>query len=168
MERTTWSAELVIALLEEAGATLLSLPSSGCAPAGFRTAWPDFVQAAVEAYGYQDARVRPPRPTAAAISDMDRAFELVQLIPADRRVARRIVLMRALVHPRSERLDPHVWSWRRLAKVISADPRSAQAWHAGAIQQIVRRLQAPGLCAAAGGRLPPPIAAAPRRSLERV
>ncbi len=159
-----WTAERVVALLEEAGATLFSLPGSGCYPAGFRTAWPEFARGAAEAYGYGEARVRLPRPPAAAISRMDLIYSLVQLVPADRRVARRIVLMRSLVYPLSARADPHVWSWRQLAKLIGADPRSAQVWHDGAIRQIVRGLQRPGLCAVSGG----PVRGAPVLDFKKI
>lgn len=168
MEGTPWTSDRIVMLLERAGATLLSLPNTGCHPAGFRVAWPDFARAATEAYGYQHATRRPARPSAQAITEMDYAFSLVQLIPADRRVARRIVLMRALVYPISERVDPHVWSWRRLGNVIGADPRSVRAWHAAAILQILRRLQNPGLCAKSGGAIRTPDAWLPSRSREIV
>lgn len=148
--RDALDAETVILRLEDAGRTLLSLP-----PAGARTrlgsAMPTVVHEAVEAYGWSEATVRPSVPSAKGISRMDEALGWILLIPLNppRRGAgelwsthggaalRRIVGARCLVSPRTER---HLFSWRRLGRVMSAHHDSVKTWHAQAIDVIVRRL----------------------------
>lgn len=130
-------AETVIYRLEEAGRTLIALPGKGCLPASFGSGWPDVVRAAVEAYGYDPEQIRPPAPEPQAITRMDEAFRWVGLIPATQRSHRRIVLMRAMVHPITGR---HRWSWRRIARAFGWDHRAIQRWHAQGVDAIVSAL----------------------------
>ena len=97
--------ESLVACLEEAGATLLSLPPTGFSPALKTTSLP-ILREAAEGYGWSSAEIRPPMPSASRISRMDRAFGYLGLIPQDRFVLRRIVGCRALVHPITGR-HPH-------------------------------------------------------------
>ncbi|NNM55597.1 DUF6362 family protein, partial [Acidocella sp.] len=80
----------VVARLEAAGATLLALPSRGYSTQ-LRQMKFDIVHTALEAYGWEGAAVRPPVPSAAAISDMDEVFGWLTLIPEARYVLRRIL-----------------------------------------------------------------------------
>jgi hypothetical protein len=130
-------AAAVIARLEEAGMTLLALPSRGPSTA-LRQSRLD-VMASAEAYGWSSATLRPPVPSAARISRMDEAWQWLTLIPPDRVVLRRIAGARALVHPITER---HVYSWRKLAALVGADHKAMQRWHAQAIALIVAGLNA--------------------------
>jgi hypothetical protein len=129
--------ESVIACLEEAGATLLSLPPSGFSPRLRTTSLPVLHEAA-EAYGWSLTELRPPMPSAARISRMDQAMGFLTLIPPDRYVLRRIVGCRALVHPVSGR---HLFSWRRLGEMLGADHKAVQRWHAEGIRLIVSSLR---------------------------
>ncbi|MHB8388168.1 MAG: DUF6362 family protein [Acidobacteriaceae bacterium] len=101
--------------LERAGATLVALPEGRMRPSGVRSAWPDIVHSAIEAYGWQAGRYRFPCPSAHDISEMDRIFRVVNRLPADRRTWRRIVLLRCLVDPISGR---HYWSWRKIGRAL--------------------------------------------------
>lgn len=139
-------SESVIACLEEAGATLLSLPPSGFSPR-LRTATLPVLHEAAEAYGWSPAAIRPPMPSAARISRMDHAMGFLGLIPPDRYVLRRIVGCRALVHPVSGR---HLFSWRRLGELLGADHKAVQRWHAEGIRLIVASLRRQ-----AGAAVPP-------------
>jgi hypothetical protein len=133
--------EGLITVLEEAGATLLSLPPSGFSP-GLKTSALPILREAAEGYGWSAAEVRPPMPSAARISRMDKAMGYLALIPQDRYLLRRILGCRALVHPISGR---HLYSWRRLAEVLRADHKAIQRWHAEGIRIIIfalRRLAA--------------------------
>jgi hypothetical protein len=133
--------EGLIACLEEAGATLLSLPRTGFSPAMRTTALP-ILREAAEAYGWSAAELRPAMPSASRISRMDKALSYLGLIPQDRYLLRRIVGCRALVHPTTGR---HLFSWRRLAELLGADHKAIQRWHAEGIRIIVfamRRLAA--------------------------
>ena len=127
-------AETVILRLEEAGRTLLSLPNRHCAPASAGFNWPAVIHAANEAYGYNQTEVRPPVPSAQAITRMDEAFTWVVLIPDDRITHRRLVWMRALVHPVRDR---HIWPWRKIGKALNCHHQAVQLWHAQAIDMIV-------------------------------
>ena len=129
-------AEYVIYRLEEAGATLLSLPGTGYSPR-MRTSQLEIVRTALEAYGWEPPRARPPMPSAQHITRMDEALAWVTLIPRDRYVLRRIVGARALVSPLTER---HLFSWRRLGVLLGADHKAVQRWHGEGVRIIVAAL----------------------------
>ena len=129
-------SEFVVARLEEAGATLLSLPESGFSPR-MRTGALQVVHSAAEAYGWSAARLRPPVPSPERITRMDETFAWLALVPADRAVLRRLVSARALVSPLTGK---HLYAWRRLAGVVGADHKAVQRWHAEGIRLIVRAL----------------------------
>jgi hypothetical protein len=128
--------ESVIARLEEAGATLLALPSTGWTTK-LRISSLELVRAAVENSGWTEQRVRPAVPSAAQISRMDEALGWITLIPLDRFVLRRIVGARSLVSPTTER---HLFPWRRVAMAIGADHKAVQRWHRQGIDMIVAAL----------------------------
>ena len=131
-------AETVIARLEEAGRTLIALPGRGCLPAGYRAAWPEFPQLQIEAYGYTEEEARPAVPSAAAITRMDEAFAWVRLIPSEKQSWRKIVLLRSLVNPITDR---HRWSWRRIGKHFGWHHQAVQQWHCQGIDKIVVELR---------------------------
>ena len=130
-------AETVIARLEEAGTTLLCLPSTGPTTALKQTRH-QFVAEALEAYAASDgSRPRMPVPPAARITRMDQALAWIPLIPADKLILRRIVGCRCLVSPLTGR---HLFSWRRLARLLGADHKAIGRWHANGIDLIVAAL----------------------------
>lgn len=122
--------------LEEAGATLLALPSSGWSTR-LRSSSLDIVRSAAESYGWTEGRLRPPVPSAAKITRMDEALGWIAHIPLERYVLRRIVGARSLVHPLSDR---HLFPWRRLGAVLGADHKAVQRWHKEGIGIIVTAL----------------------------
>jgi hypothetical protein len=132
-------ADYVIYRLEEAGATLLALPGTGWSTR-LKTSSLDIVRSALDAYGWSEAPIRPAIPSAEKISRMDEALGWVSLIPNDKYVLRRVVGARSLVHPISDR---HLFPWRRLGKVLGADHKAIQRWHAQGIALIVGALKAP-------------------------
>jgi hypothetical protein len=129
--------EGLVTCLEEAGATLLSLPRTGFSPALKTSALP-ILREATESYGWSAAEARPPMPSASRISRMDMVFGYLAFIPQDRYVLRRIIGCRALVHPISGR---HLFSWRRLGEVLGADHKAIQRWHAEGIRIIIFALR---------------------------
>ena len=129
-------AATVIARLEEAGRTLLALPSGGYSTR-LRSFNLEVVRNAMEAYGWDTGRLRPGIPPAATISRMDVALQWITLIPQDRYVLRRIVGARSLVHPLTDR---HMFPWRRLGSVMGADHKAVQRWHFQGIALIVASL----------------------------
>ena len=125
--------------LEEAGATLLALPSSGYSTR-LRASKLDFVANAAAAFdGGKAAAVRAPVPSASRITRMDEALGWITLIPQERFVIRRIVGARSLVSPVTER---HLYSWRRLGAAVGADHKAVQRWHAQGIDMLVAALGA--------------------------
>ena len=131
-------AEYVVYRLEEAGKTLLALPSAGFSPRLRTSAW-DVLRSSLEGYGWSEARIRPAVPAARQITRMDEALSWIALIPRDRYVLRRIVGARALVSPVTER---HLYTWRRLGALLGADHKAIQRWHAQAVALIVAGLAA--------------------------
>jgi Domain of unknown function (DUF6362) len=133
---TDIDAGYVIARLEKAGSTLLALPGTGWSPK-LRMSSLDIVRTAIESYGWTDRRVRPPVPSAAAITDMDEVLSWISFIPAERYVLRRIVGARSLVHPITEK---HLFPWRRLGAALGADHKAVQRWHREGIDILVGAL----------------------------
>jgi len=131
-----FDADLVIYRMEEAGAALLSLPNSGWTTR-LRMSAIDVVRSALESYGWTEARIRPPVPSAEKIDRMDEAMSWLGLIPQDNYVLRRVVGARSLVHPITDR---HLFSWRRLGGALGADHKAVQRWHAQGIDVIVSAL----------------------------
>jgi hypothetical protein len=135
-------AQTVIARLEEAGQTILALPSSGYSTR-IRTTHIDIVRSALEGYGWENHRrdsapLRAPHPQSDRITRMDEAFGWIALIPADRYVLKRIVGARCLISPTTER---HLFPWRRLGALLGADHKAIQRWHAQGIDLIVAALR---------------------------
>jgi hypothetical protein len=126
------------ARLEHAGAVLLALPATGTRPAGYRCGMPPIVRELSESYGWEPSRIRPPVPSPGDIDRMDEALNWLSLIPADRYVLRRIVAARCLIAPLTGR---HLYSWRQLGRVLGADHRAVQRWHADGIRCIARGLR---------------------------
>ncbi len=141
-------AKFVTWRLEEAGAALLALPTTGWTTK-LRTSNLEVVRAAMDAYGWEEKRIRPPVPSAAKITRMDEALGWIQLIPVDRYVLRRIVGARSLVSPITDR---HLFPWRRLGAAMGADHKAVQRWHAEGIDLIVAGLTGVGTTRRASGR----------------
>jgi Domain of unknown function (DUF6362) len=133
-------ADYVNYRLEEAGATLLALPGTGWTTR-LRSSSIEIVRTALEAYGWEAARIRPAVPSADKIDRMDEAMAWIPLIPDNRYVLRRVVGARSLVHPITDR---HLYSWRRLGVVLGADHKAVQRWHAQGIGMIVAALHLAG------------------------
>jgi hypothetical protein len=131
-------AAYVLARLDEAGETLMALPSGGYTTR-LRTAKLDFVAPVREGYAPEGGRLRPPVPPSIRITRMDETFGWLALIPQDRYVLRRIVGARALVSPVTGR---HLYSWRRLGSLVGADHKAVQRWHAQGVDLLVAALNA--------------------------
>lgn len=118
--------------LTEAGRVLLTLPWSGCFPAGFRSLWPDQLG--------PSSRHRVP--TAQEISAMDAAYAWTAFI-ADQD-ERRLVLMRSLVLSEVGCATPrHVWSWRRIQRMTGLHRDTLKLRWGRGIDRIVCGLNAP-------------------------
>ncbi len=127
--QTPISADQVAAQLAEAGATLRALAVRGCAPGGYRTAWPGFrldPEGEPPAGGERD---RSPQPMPAAISAMDQVLTWPQLIPAGRVRERRAVLARA---------DGR--SWRRIGAELGLSHEGARKVHHAGVTRIAAAL----------------------------
>jgi hypothetical protein len=128
----------VIERLEEAGRTLMCLPHAGPSTR-LRTTRLEVVRSAVEGYGWGEGHIRPAHPDAAQVTRMDEALGWIGCIPNDRHVLRRIVQARCLIDPTTDR---HLYPWRKLARLIGADHKAVQRWHAQGIALIVASLAA--------------------------
>lgn len=125
----------IVARLEEAGRTILTLPPGGRAPR-LRTGNWKLVEG-YEEYAASPGRLRLPAPSAQEITRMDEAFGWLQLIPDNRYVMRRIVAARLLVSPWTQR---HLFPWRRLGTLLGADHKAIQRWHRDGINLIALQI----------------------------
>jgi hypothetical protein len=75
-----FTARVIEDRMEEAALTLRRLPNPpGSGPKGFGQSWPEYVQDAKHAYGYNETRMRV-IPNAAEIQRMDECLEWMQFI----------------------------------------------------------------------------------------
>jgi hypothetical protein len=128
------NADQVQARLEEAGMTLLALPAVQIGPRFSVMGWP-LVRDSAESYGWNEARVRPALPDAAAIDRMDEALGWVALVRTV--AARRVVQARLLIDPVT---GNHRFTWRRIGQIVGADYRAVQRWHRSALVEIAEAI----------------------------
>ena len=133
-DRNELSEAAIIERLEAAGKTALSLPRGRHGPSKRVTMSIDIVLKASESYGWNLAPLRF-SPSAAQITQMEEAWGWLGLIEST--IDRRIVTLRAMVHPVSER---HIYTWRRLGVLVGADYKSVQHWHLRGIKIIKKSL----------------------------
>jgi len=70
-------------MFEDAARTLRRLPNPpGSGPKGYSSAWPDYVQDARHAYGYNEVRMRV-IPSAADIARMEQCLDWLRLVSPD-------------------------------------------------------------------------------------
>lgn len=129
---------MVIARLEQAGATLLAMRLPAPGPGAYRCALPEVVREFAESYGWSTEPIRAAIPSAIDIARMEIVLGWLALIPSSRYVVRRIVAARCLVYPLSGR---HVSHWRRLSQTLHCDYRACQRWHSEGISIIVGGLR---------------------------
>lgn len=132
------TAERVRARFEEAAATLRGLRiGRRDRPETRLSRWPDIVHQAMLAYGWSDARVRPPAPQPEAIDRLDETLSWLWPLADDER---RLVMARAFRLP-----------WRRLEDLDGRSERTLRTVHARVLGAIAARANA----VSAGG--PPPV-----------
>lgn len=141
LDDKVWTPERVRLRLEEAGMSLLSLPPDGEWPPRLRAHWPEF-QAEWLAYAAEVTAVKPPRPSSTRIARMDEALGWLPWIM--RAKDRRIVALRMLVHPITER---HRFSYYRIGRALGLHHNTIKSWEERGLADIAQRLQ--GLRAAA-------------------
>lgn len=130
-----WTREQVIARLEDAGRTIIAMPASGVWPGGMRSTMPDVLQSIWDSYGTEPAALRPGTPSARAITKMQETWHWLAMI--DDVLPRRVVAMRMLVHPITDR---YRHSWRDVGERLDISDKTAKAaWERG-IDKIWGRL----------------------------
>lgn len=134
MQPHRWTAEQVVARLQDAGTTMQQWRVKGCWPAGYGQAWPDVVRDAWEAYDWRDGGVVHVQPTAASLHAMEEAVSWLLLIPSDQVALRRIVWSRSLLHPGH---GGYRYSWRLLARMVDLDKNTVQHWYGRGIAIVV-------------------------------
>ncbi|MBF0108737.1 MAG: hypothetical protein HQL76_06140 [Magnetococcales bacterium] len=80
MVESKWTPKLVADRLEEAASTLRRLPVTGMKPREHGNSWPTVIHDAMEAYGWNDAELRPGPPPADAITRMDECLEWLRWV----------------------------------------------------------------------------------------
>ena len=137
--------------LEEAGQTLLALPGTGTRPSQYKVAWPEMVQQVWEAAKSDEDEARYPVPSAAAITSMDEAFRWIPLIGEHAVQTKRLIWLRLLVRPMSEK---HLWSWRKLENRLGLNRETLALRHARGLDRMVTRLNCPDWKQPVDGALP--------------
>ncbi len=164
-----YTPELVTRLLEDAGEAEMALRGR-IGPAAIRSCMPDTLRDADDHFNPRRSaelaaefrRWEPPTP--AQIAHLDEVkFRWMPLLAGDMHhhwQRRRLVGLRALIWPESDRDDAHVWSWRRLgderepkAPMPGLSHETVKARHQRAVDLLVARLR----------DMPPPCAATLRR-----
>jgi hypothetical protein len=107
----------------------------------------DVLREAIEGYGWTAVANHAARPNSTEITDMDEIAWWLRFIR--QRPIRRIVAMRAAVHPVSERPVSFRTIGRLLIPLDPLHPEAVKRWHRQGIEQIVAHLRA-----GEGGRLP--------------
>jgi Domain of unknown function (DUF6362) len=127
----------IIARLEEASRTMMAMPSNADR-LGIKVADYGYVREPVEAAAADKGeirRIKPSTPDAASITRMDEAFAWLAFISNP--VVRRVVSLRCLVHPVTDR---HTHGWRKIGRTVAADPRACSRWFAEGIDTIASAL----------------------------
>lgn len=130
-----YDRDYVRACLEDAGKTLMALASRGERPQGHRSQMPEPLQDWWLAYAQTAATVRWPRPSATAIDRMDAVLPWLAHVRDER--TRRLVALRMLTHPLSER---PIWSWRKLANAFGSHHKTVEGWWASGLDDIAAAL----------------------------
>lgn len=128
-------AQAVEDRLFEAGYTLACLPAHGIRPAGWGKGWGETLMDMDDLLTLTaESEVRPPMPTAAAISRMDEAFTWVQGISND--AWRRAILLWMMIHPLSHQ---HRYSWGKIGKVLGVSDKTAKTFFIRGIADITKK-----------------------------
>jgi hypothetical protein len=114
---------------------LLALGMRSPFPAQVKIMWPDYPQDASLAYGYSGERLRPAKISGEEIVLMDEILLLPNLIID--LLPRRVVNARLLIRPVS---NTYLYSWSRLAVMLSTDRRRVVRLHYSGLHEIVERL----------------------------
>lgn len=136
-------ADTVIARLEEATATILSMPGGmprldvKVCDYGYNSEWFDETEVKPAGGGIVAGMGKKPAPTAASITRADEIIAWLALIPHNRYVMRKIVAARSMTRWTDGK---HVFSWSKLGQTLGADVRAIKRWHAQGIQIIVDAL----------------------------
>jgi hypothetical protein len=127
------TADFVVAALEDATRTMRAMQSLGHSTAMVGT-WADDVAMPGEV---EEVGPRPPPPSAEKIQTMDIIMRWLAYIP--QHGVRRIVAMRSITHPLTEKPT----AWAKIARAVGWNYRAVKVWHARGIDAIVLELNAP-------------------------
>ena len=141
-------SDFVIHRLQDAGMTMMALPSQG-ARLAIKVCDYGYVREAAKAHplhagkrttGNVSMAMRLPDPDARAIGRMDEAFTWLAMI--ENMVTRKIVAVRSLTNPATGR---EVYSWVQVGKMIGASDKPCKLWYGKGINIIVTELQQKGI-----------------------
>jgi len=124
--------------IEDAGETEIALRVTGCYPAKYKAAWPDYPQEPSESYGYNETTMKPPQPTASDITDWEEVMEWRFRLSKHCRRKKclhfaRMVVLGSLGDPITGK---RLYSWRKIGKMIKRDHKTAKSWYDSGIQML--------------------------------
>lgn len=123
--------------LEWAGKRLLTLSVSKIKPAEPQVAWPTMVQTLnpFERLHHEQREIKIAGPSKDEIPVMDLILDLPNVCHRD--VTRRIVRVRTLLNPRT---DKHLYTWTKIARLISADPRTVKHYYLDGLEETATKM----------------------------
>ena len=131
-------AHMVEHRLFEAGFTLACLPAHGIRPSSRCAAWGETLMDLDDLLSLTaESEIRPPMPSAAAISRMDEAFDWVQSIQDAGH--RRVVLLWMMIHPLTRR---HRYSWRQIGDTMGKNHHTIKSWFHRGLASITKKIYA--------------------------
>ena len=116
MRLEPWTHDEIRMRFREAGDTVRRLPRVK-GPAGYGSGWPEMVRKYSEAYGYNEARLRPAPPSPRAIDRMEEVFTWFGYLDGS------IQEMRALWLA-----DACGFGWSQAGRVMRVSPTSVQRY----------------------------------------
>jgi hypothetical protein len=131
--------QIVISRLEDAGATLQALHGTSRWPTVSPNPVFAIARVALAEDCWAEMRTRLPIPPETSIDRMIETHTWLEFIPADQYAIRRLVVMRSLLHPVTQR---HLFPWNQLASRFHTNRKGIQAQHAKGIDMIVAALLA--------------------------
>jgi len=121
--------------LEWAGARLIAMPEPRIKPAQPRVIWPDYHQDQQEITDFRGKlSLRAGAPAKHEVAMVDKILLLPNVIELP--MVRRVVHVRSLVHPINYR---HLYSWKRISKLLSTSPWLVKKWHGKGLCEIIRK-----------------------------
>ena len=121
--------------LEEAGRVEFAHKVPGCFPAGYQSSMPETVKDRLTDYADNDAPGVVPQPTMMDLKIRDQVERWIEATKY--RNHQKVMKFRMLIDPRNDRI---IMSWRRIARRMHINDKTAKRWYELGLSEIVGQL----------------------------